>query len=163
MITIPQLTAQALGSFLAQETYVQVRHLRTQLKARDLTHDGYADQSLVERHLQDLCRLVKIASDAQAVVGVVPLDIATTLTPAARERMDRFTSQAVAAGIPIWRVDSAFAGHKFTELRVNPLDAHPNELTHRLAGAALAQQVVPILWGAKPRPKVSCETGGELR
>jgi sarcosine oxidase subunit alpha len=65
-----------------------------------------------------------------------------------------------AAGIPVLRVDSAFAGRRFNDLAVNSLDAHPNELAHRLAGAALAQQVVPVLWRVKPKPKVSCGTGG---
>ncbi|MBI4501321.1 MAG: hypothetical protein HY700_09190 [Gemmatimonadetes bacterium] len=143
------------NSFLSQEAYVRARRLWLEVR-KPHVRNSPADRAVVERHLRDLCRLVRLASDDHTVVAVVPLDIGTAFSRAHRERIATFTKQAREAGIPVWRVDSAFVGHEFNELRVNPLDDHPNELAHGLAEAALAQHIVPILWGATPKPKVSC-------
>ena len=144
-----------LNSFLAQETYVRLRHIGLRLTPGRAPQDSYGDSVLVAVHLRDVCQLVKRAA-GKGIAGLVPLDIAPVLSPAYGKRMERFTRQANRAGIPVWRVDTAFAGHSFEDLVVNSLDAHPNELAHQLAARALVSQLGPILRKEKPAPEVRC-------
>ena len=134
---------------------MRARHARLVL-SRTSAPDPYADSSRVAQHLKDVCRLVRAAAANGAVTALVPLDIAPVLSPQYRGRMDRFVSQARAAGIPVLRVDSAFTNRKFSDLAVNSLDAHPNELANRLAAGAISNHLVPVVWRAVRPTPVTC-------
>jgi hypothetical protein len=144
-----------LNSFLVQESYVRLRHAALQLKPPRAQANTYADTALVAQHLRDVCRLVRHAGDT-GIAGLVPLDVAPVLSPVHLQRMEQFTRQAEQAGIPVWRVDTAFAGHRFGELVVNSLDAHPNELAQQLAARALVGQLAPVLLGERAARPVTC-------
>jgi hypothetical protein len=144
------------NSFLAQELYVRGRHASLVLAGRGTAQDPYADSTKVASHLKDVCRLVRATAASGALTALVPLDIAPVLSPRYQARMDNFVRQARAAGIPVLRVDSAFAGHSFADLAVNTLDAHPNELANRLAAQAVSGQLVPMLWGVVRAKPVTC-------
>jgi hypothetical protein len=144
-----------INSFLFQELYVRARHARLALSTEAET-DPYADSGKVALHLRDVCRLVHAAESEGSVAVVVPFDIAPMLAPSYLERMKRFARQASGAGIPVWRVDTAFTGHRFSELAVDNLDAHPNVLAHSLAARAVAEQLLPVLRGEREAPRSDC-------
>jgi hypothetical protein len=144
------------NSFLAQELYVRARHARLYLSSAAPAADIYSDSALVAKHLKDLCRLVRTAAGKAKVAAVVPLDIAPVVSPAYQRRMETFTRQAESAGIPVMRVDTAFVGQQFSDLVVNSLDAHPNELANWLATRALAEQLLPVLGRRRPADPVTC-------
>jgi len=131
-----------VNSFLFQELYVRWRHAGFRLGYGGMARDPYADTMLVARHLRDVCALVELAEKNGSVAAVVPFDVATVLSPTYAARMDGFTRQAEDEGIPVWRVDQAFAGRPYAALTINSLDGHPNELANRLAAEALLPRLL---------------------
>ena len=134
------------NSYLFQELYMRVRLLAWRRAAQaGRIGDAYADSAALTAHIGDLARFVSLARGAGAVVGIVPFDHAATLVPAFRSRDERFVSRARTAGLPVWPVDGAFAGLAFSQLTVNGLDGHPNELADRLAAEAVVGPLVAAL------------------
>jgi len=144
------------NSFLAQELYVRARHARIYLSGGTPGADIYADSALVAKHLRDVCTLMRTAAGSAKIQALVPLDLAPIVSPAYQRRMETFTRQAQAAGIPVLRVDTAFAGHELPELVVNSLDAHPNELANWLATRAIAEHLLPVLARRRPPDPLTC-------
>ncbi len=149
-----------LNSFLYQELFVRWRHIRVAFSKGGDEHDPYSDSTLVARHLEDVCAFVRLAASRGAVVGVVPFDVATQLSAFFRRRMATFTREAERAGIPVWSIDSAFAGHSYASLVVNSLDGHPSALANHLAAGALLRRLLPLVSGTVPIQKPACRSTG---
>jgi hypothetical protein len=130
------------NSFLFQEVYVRIRAISWSLGRWDPRDDAYADTSVVRIHLADLARFVTTAVTAGAIVGIVPVDPSVVGSRGARRRYESFVDRALAGGLPIWRMDSAFHGFTMTQLAVNRLDGHPNELANRLLATAILPRVL---------------------
>jgi lysophospholipase L1-like esterase len=133
------------NSFLFQELYVRLRALRSSLPGTQRESDPYADSTLVQRHLRDVARFVDKAGQGGAVVGIVPFDPTVAQSPAARTRYESFVGRAIAAGLPVWRVDSAFDGFSLSQLRVNRLDGHPNAVANQVVAARIERYIVQSL------------------
>jgi hypothetical protein len=142
------------NSYLFQEMYVRFRLLfnaaRYENEVGKAERDPYADTALVRRHLADLARFVAKGVDVDAVVGIVPFEHSVVSSSGVRQRYESFVNRALAQGLPIWRVDSAFSGHGLSRLVVNRLDAHPNELANQLAAAEVLGSVVEAIRGREP-------------
>lgn len=126
------------NSYLAQEVILRLRLVYYQFwPSQSIGPDPYMNRALVARHLQDVVRFVKIASQDGATVRVVPFEI----DPGTqfRVRYQRFLEQAAEAGLPICSLQHTFDGYSLRQLTVSPLDGHPNELADRLAADAVAQ------------------------
>jgi hypothetical protein len=134
------------NSYLFQEVYVRFRHLYYRLwnEAKQQI-DPYTESSLVSRHLQDLSTLITTAAQTGALIRVVPFDISITYSAANRRRYENFVSQAATFGIPVWTLNQTFTGLQFSQLTVNELDAHPNELANLLAADAVGEQLLRAL------------------
>lgn len=94
---------------------------------------GYADQQIVERHLGRIGRLVEMcrAHGADMRVAFLPF----VRAPAGFDQQainGRLAASLNAAGIPAVDLSDVFDGHAASELVVNHLDSHPNQLGHRL-------------------------------
>jgi len=144
------------NSFLFQEVFVRARstywsrHLAW--RQHEPRYDPYADSALVGKHLTDLSRFVAKGKAAGALVGIVPLDPAVVLD-SQRKRYESFCRQALAAGLPVWRVDSTFDGFTTRQLAVNTLDGHPNELANRLVANRVGERVLGVLQRTLPRSR----------
>ena len=68
------------------------------------------------------------------------IDLTVRLEARFLERYRRFEQAAVAHGIPVWSLETAFDGHAWPELVVNRLDNHPNELSNALMARAIAER-----------------------
>jgi hypothetical protein len=132
--------------FLAQEVYVRARALYWSLGQAPLRDDPYDNAGLLRIHLQDLTHFVAQAQNGGAFAGIVPVDVNVVGSVVARRRYESFVRQALAVGLPVWRVDSAFSGLKLRQLAVNRLDHHPNELANRLIARETWPKVVNALW-----------------
>jgi hypothetical protein len=124
-----------LTSYLFQELWA--RHHRESID-NIVGTDISNDDALVARHLEDVRRLIAKARGIARVALVVPFDISVRARTDRRDRYDRFVCAAARAGLPVVSVRDALEGHDFASLRVNDLDAHPNELANRLVAAKLA-------------------------
>ncbi|HEV8265183.1 MAG TPA: SGNH/GDSL hydrolase family protein [Gemmatimonadales bacterium] len=137
------------NSYLFQEMYIRLRLLlraaRYEADVGKTGRDPYADTTLVRGHLADLARFVAKGRDVGAVVGIVPFDHTVVSSSSVRQRHESFVERALAQGLPVWRVDSAFSGLSLSRLVVNRLDAHPNELANRLAAGRVLGRVVDAL------------------
>jgi hypothetical protein len=142
------------NSYLFQELYLRFRPLA---EAHRWDPSPYADSAIVTRHLLDLGRFVAKAASGGAVVGIVPLDHTVSASPDLQHRYDEFVRRATAVGLPVWRVDQAFASLPVTSLTVNRWDFHPNPLANRLAADAAAPSLIaalrqrPLITSAPPR------------
>jgi len=143
------------NSYLFQELYVRLRHHSRSLQGQRLATEAYSDSAAVRAHLSDLARFVAEAERAGALVGIVPFDQTVAEEASSRERDGRFTAQALASGLPVWRVDQAFAGLRLAQLRVNSLDGHPNELANRLAAEAVLPQLITALHTGRERSRLA--------
>jgi len=140
------------NSFLFQELYVRLRALRWARRGDGERggRDPYADATLVRTHLTDLARFVEIARRGGSTVSIVPFDPTVSGSAAARARYESFVSAGLAAGLPIWRVDSAFDGLALRDLRVNQLDGHPNALANRVVAERVSTRVLAVLGDRGP-------------
>jgi hypothetical protein len=129
------------NSYLLQEVYVRLRLIYYRFLSNSEL-DSYADSALVHTHLRDLTCFVSTASRTGAVVGVVPFDATVGVDPVTRRRYENFVTQAVAFGIPVWSLLHAFDGRRLSELTVNALDGHPNELANQLAASEIAERLL---------------------
>jgi len=137
--TLHPLRLAYKNSFLFQELYVRARALLFPLSA---SGGPYDDPGILRLHLRDLAEFVRLASDAGAVVGIVPLDVAGMVSPSGYAA---FLRAVASAGLPVWPIDRAFRGQRRGALVVNRLDHHPNVLANRLAAAAALPQVLEAL------------------
>jgi len=130
------------NSYLFQAAYVRARLVSLSDAAAE---DPYGDTVAVRRHLADLARFVVLAKRTGGVVGIVPFDHTVAADTVNRHRYERFAGRALAAGLPVWPIGQAFEGWRLSQLIVNALDAHPNELANRLAAEAAQPQVLAAL------------------
>jgi hypothetical protein len=144
------------NSYFFQAIYARVRLAAARWRDRRAfdPQAAYDDSTLVARHMQDLKRLWKLAVDHGCIFGIVPFNVDVVADSLDRARYERFVTEARRSGLPIWDVSGAFEGCTLSQLAVNRLDSHPNELAHRLAADAVA----PLLlaeWrstGSAPSP-----------
>jgi len=143
------------NSYAFQELYVRVRLLSLRGRPDDTPQDDpYADSALVGRALVDLSRFVTKAESAGAVVGIVPFDIGITGAPVLRRRYEGFVHDATAARLRVWPVGRAFDGFRFSDLAVNALDTHPNELANRLAAGEISHYLMEALLDHESRKRL---------
>lgn len=133
-----------LNSFAFQELYVRTRHLMLE-RGLPAEMTAYHDPQLVTRHLGDVARFVKTARDHGARVAIVPFSVLVTISAPERERYRIFVDAARKADLPVWPTDSIFTGMSLKELRVGPLDAHPNPRANALLGHAVLPEVLHLL------------------
>jgi hypothetical protein len=131
------------NSYAFQELFVRVQHVARRLSQNPrVREDPYADDRLVEVHLQDLQRFVSTAEGSGARIAIVPLDIGPAFDDHARRRYLKFVRRAQDAGVPVWSVEAVFAGYSRNALAVNRLDGHPNEFANALAARGVAERIV---------------------
>jgi len=94
--------------------------------------DPYSNHSLLSLHLQDTSKFVKLATQGNAFVRIVPFDISTSRGGWFRIRYRNFVNVAEAAKIPTWSLETVFANLRFSMLAVNNQDGHPNEFANRI-------------------------------
>ena len=133
------LRLAVLNSHLAEQIFVRVRKATYEFAGVAMTAaDPYGSPEILAVHLAALERFADVARRAGAEVRLIPYEIRAE-DDTARRRHDRFVAAVAARGIRVWSVMDAFAGHTFSDLRVNALDAHPNELANRLLAERLAR------------------------
>jgi lysophospholipase L1-like esterase len=136
--------------YVFQEIMLRARLIYYRFFAREAPSsqvDPYMDQDLLSRHLQDVVRFVKLASENGATVRVVPFEMDPD--PQFRARYRFFVPQATAAGVPICSLEHAFDGYKLPQLSVSVLDGHPNELAHSLAADSITRCLSPLISALK--------------
>ena len=111
------------------------------LKDEKNKFDPYSDSSLVLKHLKDISRFVVLAEQKCSFVRVVPFAIGITTNSKYRHRYENFVNAAIVFKIPVLSLESAFQDYKFSDLRVNKLDGHPNELANSVAAKETARQI----------------------
>jgi GDSL-like Lipase/Acylhydrolase family len=131
--------------FLFQEVYVRLRMLAYQASSASegqAYEDPYHDNAILDRHLQDVSRLVSLASRTGAIVAIVPFDIKIAASPPHRRRYEHFVQAAMAQGLPVWSAGpEVFARYAYKDLIVNKLDSHPNALAHQLLASCIADKL----------------------
>jgi hypothetical protein len=130
------------NSYLFQEVFIRLRlaYHRRRLAfyggLSDSESDPYVDRAVVSRHVADIVRFVRIASEIPATVRLVPLEIGVISESKVRDRYRRFLQEAIRQ-VPICSLEHAFDGYTHGDLALNALDAHPSALAHRLASAQI--------------------------
>ena len=94
---------------------------------------------LLDKHMADLARFVSIAKQTGAQVAIVPLDHSV---PRDEKLHGAWEAAAKAADVPVWSLKGVYDGREMSELVVNSLDSHPNELAHRLASVRVVAGVL---------------------
>jgi len=132
-----------INSYLFQEIYLRVRRIKAQYFAEEKTDfDPYLDHSILSRHLQDISKFVKLASRHGALVRVIPFAIDITFKDTLRDRYQSFLDECEVANIPVWSIEKVFDNFQFSQLVVNNMDTHPNELANRVAAEEIAKQLL---------------------
>ncbi|HJU66021.1 MAG TPA: SGNH/GDSL hydrolase family protein [Gemmatimonadaceae bacterium] len=132
------------NSYLVQELYVRLRALRWRFMRSDPSRDLYADSSALATHVRDLAQLAAEARAGGAVLGIVPFEPAVVYRDDVRRRYDRFVAAARRGGLLVWSLRDAFGARDHSSLVLSSLDAHPNELAHRLAAEAVLPEVLRV-------------------
>jgi len=127
------------NSVAAEQVFVRLR-AASYARFGTTVADPYADPALLSEHLGALAEFTRIARDAGVEARLVPVDLTVRLEARFLERYRRFEQAAVAHGIPVWSLETAFDGHAWPELVVNRLDNHPNELSNALMARAIAER-----------------------
>ena len=120
--------------YLAQEIMVRLRLVYYRFWG-GVRSDPYLSEALLQRHLQDVSRLLNLAGRDGAVVRVVPFEYDPS--PQVAKRYEFFVQHATAAGIPLCSLQHAFGKRPLQKLTVNMLDGHPNELANQLASTTV--------------------------
>jgi len=132
-----------INSYLFQEVYLRVHRIKSKYFAEEkIGSDPYLDHSILKHHLQDISKFVKLASQHGAFVRVIPFAIDITFEDSLRDRYQTFVKKCEASNIPVWSIENAFDDFQFSQLVVNGMDAHPNELAHRAAAEEIAKQLL---------------------
>lgn len=135
-----------LNSYLFQELFVRWRLATYALSDEPTPSErAYADDAILDRHLDDLERFVELAARGNVPVWIAPLDVAASDGGRFAARYERFVRRATARGLPILSLADAFDGEDRADLRVNRLDGHPNARANRLAAARLIGPMVEAL------------------
>ena len=129
------------NSYLYQELFVYLRLIKFQLKTTLGSENPYTNQNLLNRHLTDIVKFVKLAHISNARVFVVPFDYNTQNV----DIYNKFVTTANELDIPVLPIQDKFEGFSISELRLNKFDAHPNELAHSIAAKAVSNRIAEIL------------------
>jgi hypothetical protein len=127
------------NSVAAEQVFVRLR-AASYARFGTTAADPYADPALLAEHLRAVAEFIGIARDAGVEARLVPVDLTVRLEARFLERYRRFERAAVAHGIPVWSLERAFDDHAWSELVVNRLDNHPNELSNALMARAIAER-----------------------
>jgi len=132
------------NSFLFQELYARWRvlHYRFSRPMGGVAPDVYRTPSLLQRHLSDLARFMRMADSANALVAIVPIDPGVSSEPTLRDRYRTFTDAALRAGLPVWSIMNVYQGRHLGEITVNQLDGHLNALGYHLAVEVVAPKII---------------------
>ena len=137
-----------LNSYLFQELYVWWRlasyALTDELSPSEL---AYADDVILNRHLDDLAHFVELASEGGVPVWIAPFDVATSGGGRFAARYARFVARATERELPVLSLERAFDGEEGADLRINRLDGHPNARANELAALRLAVPMASALGG----------------
>jgi len=137
-----------VNSFAFQEIYVRYRLLAFNSRtAQDGKNDPYLNESLLDLHMHDLRRFVRLGMEAGAAVAIVPFDIGMNAHAASRARYSRFLEATRRHGLPVWSLEGGFRDVPIEDLVVNRLDRHPNGLANKLAATFVSAQAVSMLDG----------------
>jgi hypothetical protein len=138
-----------LNSYLFQEVFVRIRSILYNFSYFEENENEKTnllkDRAILTEHLSDISRFVSIAAQTGGVVAVVPFDISITVKADYLHRYTDFVNEALSFGISIWPVERAFMGYDFTQLTVNKLDGHPNELANHLLAELVAERALQDL------------------
>ena len=128
------------NSYLFQEVYLRVNRIKSKYFAEEkISSDPYLDHSILKHHLQDISKFVKLASQHGAFVRVIPFAIDIMFEDSLRDRYQTFLEKCKASNIPVWSIENVFDDFQFSQLVVNDMDAHPNELANRVAAEEIAK------------------------
>ena len=127
------------NSVVAEQTFIRARRAWYARVWHSLP-DSYMDDAVLAEHLRALARFFRTARAAGAEARFVPFDLTVQLAPRFVARYRRFEREAVAQGIPVWSLETAFKDHEWPALVVNRLDNHPNELAHALTARAIVER-----------------------
>jgi hypothetical protein len=135
-----------LNSYLFQEIFVRGR-MAIYGMSDEFTpiENAYADEVVVDRHLDDLERFVELASSEMVPVWIAPFDVNASDGGHFAARYEHFRERALARGLPVLNLGRAFDGYDRALLRVNSLDGHPNALANRLAAESLVAPIASAL------------------
>jgi hypothetical protein len=123
--------------------YYEYRHRRNvALHSVPTTTSPYFNDSLLDRHMEDLKRFVASASKSASIVTIVPFDVTVAFDSSARAQYRRFVEAARRVDLPVLSIENAFDGYRRQQLTINALDAHPNERAHALAAEASGPTLV---------------------
>jgi lysophospholipase L1-like esterase len=129
-----------------QELFVRMRLLYYEYRHRGHVApqlaSPYFNDSLLDRHMEDLKRFVASASQSASVVTIVPFDATVAFLSDSRAQYRRFVEAARRVDLPVLSIESAFDGYRREQLTINALDAHPNERAHALAAEASGAMMV---------------------
>lgn len=129
--------------YLYQEVRLRIYHIKYRyFKREGDSIDPYADDSLLALHFQDVSTFLNIARGNGAFVRVVPYNLSVILGDEFRSRYVNFIQAAVASHVPVWSLESVFDNFDYSQLVVNNLDRHPNELANRIAAEDIAKRLI---------------------
>ena len=129
-----------LNSYFFQELYVRWRKI---LYSASSSSDPYnVNDAILQTHISDLERFVRMARINSADVWIVPFDNQIGASMSQRMRYQNFVSLLEASNLPICNLADTFDNHDPSDLRVNSLDGHPTALANHLAADAAYRCIV---------------------
>ena len=133
------LTLLLVNSVVAEQIFIRARRAWYARVWHSLP-DPHMHEAMLAEHLRALARFFRTAREAGAEARLVPFDPTVQLAPRLVARYRHFEREAVAQGIPVWSLETAFKDHEWRALVVNRLDNHPNELAHALTARAIVER-----------------------
>ena len=146
------VTLLYINSILFQECYLRWPAFTDRYLQREVVPaDPYRDPVLLAAHLHDLAALIAAPRDSSVVVAIIPVDVEIASDSGRLARYRAFVASADSAGLPVWGVASALAGHRADELVVGPRFRHPNARAIGLVADAVVDRLKDRLDQAKGR------------